>query len=173
MGFIALWGTSNTRQFSRYGTYWDKWSRKHQPYHTDDHQCCIIGGNLEKAEEKIASIADIRVASYPGLSLENLHKKRCQAGPFKGNKVRDFVQSVCGQEDFNGTMAILMLCNDEELLNQHDDQALAIKEYFQCFSDEFRRTENFDRVKFIFLNTMMYRQADFTNPTLLQKKKRI
>lgn len=160
MGFIAFWGTSNMRQLDVFARV-SSGRYKTEPYHTVDHSCCILGNNLSTAESYISNLADIRIASYPGLNLGKLSSKQCYAGPYGGKKVEEYLEKVCQDPDFSGSMAFIMLGNDEEFLLSSNNPDFLVKKYLEKMGNFFARIPYFHRVRLALISTVLHRQSDF------------
>lgn len=156
--YIALAGTSNSRQMDPYGV------KQGRPFHTSQHTCCILGGDHRKQQafSYINSIASIKVASYPGLSMDNWHNKKCQDGEFKGLSLRDFIGQVCQDPNFSGILALLLLCNDEKFFKTPvSDASVAVEIYLEKLVQYLKDIKSLGAIKHIILNTALFRQSDF------------
>ena len=163
MRFIGVCGTSNTRQFDVYGRY--NVDGCIRDYHTYKHQCCILGGDRHLASDYINKITEVKVASFPGLSLKNIGYKKCYAGPYQNLTVSGFLSNICSDENFSGTLAMVMLCNDHEHLQTTDSAETKVKSYLQKLATIFESVANFEKVKFIIFSTALHRQEDFWTST--------
>lgn len=170
--YIALGGTSNARQLDPHGF------KQGRPYHTSGHRCCILGGNtgIRQAFSYINSISEVKVASYPGLSMDNWESKKCPcpAGDFYNLTLLDFVSRVCADPNFSGTLALLLLCNDEAFFYKMERAEEAVLQYFAKLQAYLGRAEGTVNLKHLILNTVLFRQSDFKkgSEALRSKKSR-
>jgi hypothetical protein len=172
MRFVGVFTTSNGRQFDKYarinhrGTY--------DIYHTPLHTCCCLGEDIEKVEEYANNILNIKIASFPGLKLSNINSKVCYAGPYENLTVAGYLSQICGEDDFSGTLASVMLCNDDKHINGQENAQVKVKLYLKKLEDLFKNVTGFSNVKYIILNTALHRQSDFhwKFNSYLEKKKR-
>ena len=163
MKFTAVYTTSNGRPLDQYGS-----SRR---YHTVKHTCCAMGGDINGIEEYVNNILTIKIATYPGLNLNNLKTKVCLAGPNRGLTVKEFIQKCCTDNDFSGTLASMMLCNDSELIAKNWSAEVKVKEYLENLGNFYESITGFEKVNFIVMTTALHRQADFNSPSYLAKKR--
>lgn len=202
MGYIAIAGTSNTRQFDVHARIvrevpartrgpGETVNRKRVrpgkggktrapvPLHTTAHKDCNVGKNINDAAENIRKIADIRVASYPGLDLDNITDKICYAGPYADKTVKQYLETICLDSQFSGTLAFIFLCNDEKFLKrqaqkEESSEREAVQKYLEFLGNFFASVRNFHKVKFVLISTALHRKNDFTpqNKNFLDFKKR-
>lgn len=171
MEYLGLLGTSNFRQLDKEGRI----NRKNVgilPYHTPDHLCCLVGNDLENFEAYVRQIANIRVASFPGLNLNNWKTKTCYAGPFKNLTPQRAIENIITPPEFSGTFTILMLGNDAEFLGKPEKPEVLVKDYLKLLSLFLSSIPHISRIKLLILPTVPYRQSDFLdhNWRLLQNK---
>ena len=170
--YVALVGTSNTRQFDGFGSINIKSKGKYvpQPYHTVDHQCCLVGGHTGDAVKYRNNIVNLKVASYPGLSLENWTRKRVLAGPHEGQTMCKFISHVCQDSQFSGTLAMFLLCNDSAFFMDHEEPTAAVRKYLDRIEGFLGVIEGIGAVEFLILNTALMRQSDFLDDSLYHRK---
>lgn len=170
MPYLGACGSSQARGL-------DVFARKNSPigpvpYHRYDHTDCLFGGDLDRAAENIRKIAEVRVASFPGLDIPRLYRKVCYAGPYMGMTLPGFLETICADPEFIGTLAMILLGNDEEWFRNQTSATLAVKNYLSILGNLFSTVPNFQRVKLFLVTTVLHRKSDFcrNNAWLLRKK---
>ena len=160
-GFVGLGGTSMIRPFTPYG------QKQGRDYHSAQHNCCILGRDhrVKNATSYINSKVPLKVASIPGLSLQNWDIWRSPDAPYKGKLLYQFVDWVCQQEGFSGILALFLLCNDEEFFKKPKifDARIVLRKYLDLLQTYLEKTLSLARVKLLVLNTTVFRQSDFVN----------
>ena len=170
MKFVGVFTTSNGRPIDKHA------SIKHQnipvPYHTWRHRACLLKRDYQNLQQNLDDILNLKIASFPGLSLRNITSKTCYAGPYANLTVAAYLSTICVEQEFSGTLAGIMLCNDSDHIGENKCAEIKIRSYFEKLQAVFENVTGFDNVKLIILSTALYRQSDFYGPVdYLERKK--
>lgn len=161
--FIALGGTSNSRQFTPHG------QKMGRDFHSINHHCCIVGQDhrIREARDYINTIVPLEVASYPGLDLKNMYTKKCPDEPFYDKFLFQFIDWATQQDNFSGILALFLLCNDKVFFQEPADfcPGVAVRDYLDLLQTYLEKVTALDKIKLIVLSTVIFRQSDFVDPS--------
>ena len=132
------------------------------------HQDCLVGGRKgdpdfhRHSQEYINEILPCEVASLPGLSFENISRKKLTAGLHSGSTVSSFLQ----QFKFNKFSAAIIGCNSPHQFYKKPEELI------ECYKNMFRNLYNNTACSVIFLATVFPQRIDMCtqNQRLLEGK---
>lgn len=167
--FVAVGGTSNTRQINVLGL------KGGNILHKKGHNCCIVGGDIDprRAVEYISSILCIKVASYPGLEMQNWNSRKCGQDEFLDMKLYHFISWACQQEAFSGVLVLFLLCNDHVFFQEtmNFSPAKTVRMFLDKLQHYLEKCSFVQNIRLLVLNTALFRQKDFDWPKSYREHK--